>query len=164
MSSAVRTLPSTTAALRLSPRSFARFIGEPLNARLHSSCVMARISRASDLASRPASASRSVNAGSRSSLAKRTFHGHTSWDLCRLTRFEIPLGTGARTLRAREVRIACGGSGERARWRKDRAPTPAGMLSGGPVVHRPIEAAQRHREFTRCVRGERCLTRRGRHV
>ena len=30
-------LPSTTAALRLSPRNFARFIGEPLNAAENSS-------------------------------------------------------------------------------------------------------------------------------
>jgi hypothetical protein len=39
-------LPNTTAALRFNPRSFARFIGEPLNARLNSSRVISRRSRA----------------------------------------------------------------------------------------------------------------------
>jgi len=34
--------PSTTAAFRLNPRSFARFIGEHLNAAENSSCVIAR--------------------------------------------------------------------------------------------------------------------------
>ena len=28
-----------------------------------------------------------------------TFHGHTSWDVCRYTHFEIPLSTGRLTLR-----------------------------------------------------------------
>ena len=47
-----------TAALRLIPRSFARFIGEFLKAGEISSCVITRIPRASVRASLPASASR----------------------------------------------------------------------------------------------------------
>jgi hypothetical protein len=42
-----------------------------------------------------------VNSGTRFSRAKRTFHGHTSWEMYRQNRFEIPLSTGGRTLRAR---------------------------------------------------------------
>jgi hypothetical protein len=38
-------LPSTTAALRFNPRSFARLIGEFLNAHENCCCVVARISR-----------------------------------------------------------------------------------------------------------------------
>jgi hypothetical protein len=68
----------TTAALRFSPRSFARFIGEPLNAAPSSVCVMPNSSR-----------------------ANRTFHGHTSWDVWRYTRFEIRLETGGNTLARR---------------------------------------------------------------
>ena len=66
------------AALRFSPRSFARFIGEPLNAVRKSSSLIARISRASVRASFPAITSRAANAGSFSSCANLTFHGHTS--------------------------------------------------------------------------------------
>ena len=44
-------------------------------------------------------AARGVNAGSLSSRANLTFHGHTDWETCRQTRFVILLGTGARTLR-----------------------------------------------------------------
>jgi hypothetical protein len=44
---AVPTVPNTTAALRFDPRSFARFIGEPLDAAENSSCVIASNSRAS---------------------------------------------------------------------------------------------------------------------
>jgi hypothetical protein len=32
-------------------------------------------------------------------LENLAFHGHTSWDVWRYTHFEIPLGTGSRTLR-----------------------------------------------------------------
>jgi hypothetical protein len=98
-SSPVPTLPSTTAALRLSPRSFARFIGEFLNAAENCSCVIASRSRASVRASLPASASRASNGEScGSSLENLTFHGHTSWDVWRYTHTAIPLATGARTL------------------------------------------------------------------
>lgn len=47
-------LPRTTAALRLRPQSLARFIGDLLNAAANSSCLIARISRASVRASLPA--------------------------------------------------------------------------------------------------------------
>ena len=39
-SSSLPTFPSTAAALRFRPRNFARFIGDSLNARLNSSCVI----------------------------------------------------------------------------------------------------------------------------
>lgn len=51
-------LPSTTAALRLSPASFARFMGERLNASTYSGCDIPRIVRASVRASFPATAAR----------------------------------------------------------------------------------------------------------
>jgi hypothetical protein len=60
VSALVPTLPSTTAALRFSPRSFARFIGGPLNAPLNSSGVICRISRASVRASLLPNASRAT--------------------------------------------------------------------------------------------------------
>lgn len=46
------------AALRFNPLSFARFIGDPWNAVLNSSCVIARSSRARVCASLPAIAVR----------------------------------------------------------------------------------------------------------
>ncbi len=93
------TLPSTTAALRVNPRSLARFIGEPLNAAENSGCVICRISRAKVLASFPATTSRGAcGESSGSSEAKRTFHGHTSWESWRYNHVRISLGTGARTL------------------------------------------------------------------
>lgn len=95
----VPALPNTTAALRLSSRNFARFIGEPLKAVLNSSCDMASNSRASVRASLPTSAALGANDGSVSSRANLMFHGHTSWEMYRYTHFEIPLVTGARTLR-----------------------------------------------------------------
>ena len=92
--------PSTTAALRCRPWSLARFIGEPLNAAENSSCVIASSSRASVRASRPAIAARGWNGESvASGVANRSFHGHTSWEICRLTHFEIALETGARAVR-----------------------------------------------------------------
>lgn len=68
-----RALPSTTAELRLSPLSFACFIGEPLNVEENSDC---------DIAS--------------SSGENLMFHGHTAWQMCRNNHFAIPLATGAR--------------------------------------------------------------------
>jgi hypothetical protein len=53
-------------------------------------------------ASLPASASRAANGDSSGrSLANRTFHGHTSWDVWRYTRFVIRLETGRSTLAGR---------------------------------------------------------------
>lgn len=78
-SSAEPTLPSTTAELRLSPRSFARFIGEPLNAVENSDCDIASRVRARVLASLPDSTERGANAGSESSVANLWLYGHTSW-------------------------------------------------------------------------------------
>jgi hypothetical protein len=54
----VPTVPNATAALRASPRRFARFIGEPLNVALNSGCDMPNESRASVRASSVPNASR----------------------------------------------------------------------------------------------------------
>lgn len=72
-SSAEPTLPSTTAELRLSPRSFARFIREPSNAAENSACDIASRVRATALASSPDSTERGANAGSK--VLARTFGG-----------------------------------------------------------------------------------------
>ena len=77
-SSSEPTLPSTTAELRRSPRSLARFIGEPLNAAENSGCDMASSSSASERESFPASADRAANDGSESSRANLWLYGHTS--------------------------------------------------------------------------------------
>ena len=66
-----------TAAFRFSPHSFARFIGEPLNAALNSGCVMPNSSRASVRASFVPNSSRGAY-GESSARANRTIHGHTS--------------------------------------------------------------------------------------
>jgi len=59
---------------------------------------------ASRRASLPASASRAAKGeSSGNARVNLTFQGHTSWAVCRYTHFEIPLGTGIRTLRATEV-------------------------------------------------------------
>lgn len=93
-------LSSAIAALRLSPRRFARFIGDPLNVALNCSSVMTSSSSASARASFPAIAALGAKGESvGSDRANFTFHGHTSWEACRYTHFEIPLVTGARTLR-----------------------------------------------------------------
>jgi hypothetical protein len=97
-SSTVSTLPSTTAAFRLSPRSLARFIGEPLKAAENSYGVMPNKSRASVRSSFPTSAPRAANGGSRSSCEKRMFQGQQDWDVWRYNRFEIRLETGRNTL------------------------------------------------------------------
>jgi hypothetical protein len=34
-----------------------------------------------------------------SSLANLTFHGQTSWEVCRYTHFEVPLATGRGALK-----------------------------------------------------------------
>jgi hypothetical protein len=85
----------------LSPRSFARLIGEPLNEPLNSGWVTPRISLASVRASLPASTSRAeygeYGECSDDSRANRTFHGHTSWEISQQTRFAISLRTGKRT-------------------------------------------------------------------
>ncbi|HEY0779766.1 MAG TPA: hypothetical protein VGD56_17495 [Gemmatirosa sp.] len=96
----VEGLPNTTAAFRLSPRSVARFIGDPLNTAENSARDMPNSSRASVRASLPASASRGANGDSSGNpRANRTFHGQTPWEEWRHTHFAIPLATGARTLK-----------------------------------------------------------------
>ncbi len=100
ISSIVPMLPSTMAELRFRPRSFARFIGDRLNAVVNFSCDMARISRASVRASSPAITSLAANGEpSAGSLANLMLYGQTSWEDCRYNHFEIPLGTGNRTLK-----------------------------------------------------------------
>ena len=98
--SAVPTLPNTMAALRFTPRSFARLIGEPLKAALNASCDIARISRESVTASLPRMNSRDANGDpAANSRENFTFHGHTLWEMCRYTRFVVELDRGRRTLR-----------------------------------------------------------------
>lgn len=93
-----RVLSSTDTALRFSPASFARFIGDLLNAARNASSSIAKISVESVRASFPVITSRASNAGSVASLENFTFQGHTSWDVCRYTHFEIALATGRQTL------------------------------------------------------------------
>ena len=79
-SASLPTLPNTTAALRFEPRSFPRFVGEPLNAAPNSLCDMPNSSRASCRASLPSSASRGAKgepAGDR--LAYPMFQGEVVW-------------------------------------------------------------------------------------
>jgi hypothetical protein len=71
-------LPSTTDALRLSPRNLARFIGEPLNAVEKSAGDIDSSEVASERAPIDASAALGANAGSESSLANLWLNGHTS--------------------------------------------------------------------------------------
>lgn len=82
---------NATAALRASPRRFALFMGEPLNAALKSSCVIASTSRGMARESFDASTSRGRNSATFSASANFTFQGHTSWEECRDNRFEIRL-------------------------------------------------------------------------
>ena len=96
---AVRTFLSATSALRFRPRSFARFMGEPLNETESSSGVIASRARTGWRASFPASTSRGANAGSFNSCASFTLYGQHGWEMYRQYRFEIPLGTGSLTLR-----------------------------------------------------------------
>lgn len=92
-------LSSAIVAFRLSPDSFARFIGDPLNVVLNCSSVMTSSSSASARAFFPAIAGRGAKGESvGSARANFTFHGHTSWQMSRYTHFKIPLSTGARTL------------------------------------------------------------------
>lgn len=78
-SSALPMLPSTTAALRLRPRSLARFIGEPLNATENSDGDIASNSRDRARASFPVSTGRAANASSLSGFENLWLNGQTSW-------------------------------------------------------------------------------------
>jgi hypothetical protein len=55
--------------------------------------------------------SRATIASSVASLENFTFHGHTLWDVCRYTHFEIPLSSGRRTLSTTEVQLAATSQG-----------------------------------------------------
>ena len=88
----------TKSALRLRPRSFARIIADSLNAVRNSSSLIARIWVASVRASFPAIIGRASNAGSFAGRANFTFHGQTSWEVCRQNCIAIPLMTGSQTL------------------------------------------------------------------
>ena len=90
---------STTAAFRCNPRTFARFIGDFRNAALNASWSSARMSAASVTASFPAMNSRARNGESSANACENfTFHGHTSWEMCRYNRLEVTLDTGRGTL------------------------------------------------------------------
>ena len=93
-----RVLTRITAAFRRSPRSFARFIGEFLNAALNSACDICTRSRANVRTSLPARTGRAPNARSVSCSENFTFHGQQVWEMCRYTRFEIALATGGGAL------------------------------------------------------------------
>ena len=57
------------------------------------------MSVASVAASFPAMNSLALNGESSANACENfTFHGHTSWEMCRYNRFEILLMTGSRTL------------------------------------------------------------------
>ena len=61
------------------------------------------MSRASVTASFPATNARARNGeSSANSCENFTFHGHTLWEMCRYTRFEIPLETGWQTVAWRD--------------------------------------------------------------
>ena len=88
-------LSVTTPEFRPSPASFARFIGDFRNAALNASWSSARMSRASVAASLPARNARGANGDlSRNSRANFTFHGYTSKEVWRVTRFVVPLQAG----------------------------------------------------------------------
>ena len=98
-SSVLPTLPSTTAALRFSPLNLARFIGDFRNTARKPSSSCARRSRASVRASFPAMNSRGANGESSANACENfTFHGHTSWEMCRYNRVMVELETVRRTL------------------------------------------------------------------
>jgi len=78
MPSRVPTFPSATDALRFRPRSFARFIGEPVNAALNFACDIASSSCASVRASFPAMNARAVNGDPAANCCENfPFHGQT---------------------------------------------------------------------------------------
>ncbi|QJR37884.1 tetratricopeptide repeat protein [Gemmatimonas groenlandica] len=64
-----------------------------IRASAHVAC-----SRTSMRASRDSSPVRGAKAGSVRGCANVTFHGHTSWEVCRYNRFSIPLRTSARSV------------------------------------------------------------------
>ena len=90
-----RELPSATATLRKKPRRFVRLIGE----RRENSTQSAVDIPIQSINDGVANSGRPASAGSRSSAANDTFHGHTSWDVCRHTHFQIPLKSGRLTTR-----------------------------------------------------------------
>ena len=94
-------VPSTNTAFRCNPRSFARFIGEFLNAALNAPCDICNRSRARVRASLPASARRALNARLVSSCENCTYHGQQDCETCWYTRFELQLATGYQTLTLR---------------------------------------------------------------
>ncbi len=104
----VTSVPEHHRALHLSPRNFARFIGESLKATRNSSDVITRSACAKARASLPASSARDANSGRWFGRANFTFHGHTSWEVWRHTHFEIPLASGVGTLAKRSLPPADG--------------------------------------------------------
>jgi hypothetical protein len=107
---------------------------------MNSSCVIVIHS----ISDGPSSPSRARNASSDVGAANE-FQGHTSWEMCRLPRFSIPLSTGRRT--PDEPRL------QRGRLRKLLRVTcavvyygtgdPRRRLTGDPRTHPP--------QFHRCL-------------
>lgn len=77
-SSGEPTLPSTTAALRFSPRNLARFMGERVNADENSAGDIASSVRARGMADMPDNTERGKNAGSEASLPNLWLYGQTA--------------------------------------------------------------------------------------
>ncbi|WP_310569960.1 hypothetical protein [Gemmatimonas sp.] len=92
------TLPNTTAALRATPRRFARFIALPLKRALNSAGDMVSNARAIMRALPLSRPTRDLKAGSVSSLENLMLFGLTSWEVCWYNRFSIPLRAGARSV------------------------------------------------------------------
>lgn len=71
--------------------------GQRMKRALNSRWLIVRNSHASMRASRESNPARAAKAGSRNSLPNDAFHGHTSWEVCRHSRFLIQLATGSLT-------------------------------------------------------------------
>ena len=73
--------PSATHTLRSRPSRYARFIGDPRNATRNPASSTAKSRSASSINDGPSSPSRALYAGSAVTSAKRSFHGHASWQI-----------------------------------------------------------------------------------
>jgi hypothetical protein len=91
-------LPNATATFLSNPRRLVRFTGDPLNLRENSSCDSA-INSTSGV---PCTPSLGQNAFSDVTVENLSECGHTSREVCRLSRFLIPLKTGRLTVRPDE--------------------------------------------------------------
>jgi hypothetical protein len=84
---------NATATLRKNPRRLVRLIGDPAENSRHASTDMVIQSSGDDSVNCGLEANEPDVAGTEN----LRFHGHTSWEMCRYDRFEIPLRTGRST-------------------------------------------------------------------